>query len=693
MSVASALNDGLGEAAAALWRMDLFRDLSETERAQILAVAEIEKVPQDRVLVRGGTEEQPEHFCFVLEGQVAFGEFTPGTVPREIKKKKRVAPTMQVTRRIVALFEVGDFFSDAHVEFARNDEGEKQEMGLFTCLHVRLLKIPKRALNSILEAVPALKERIEIRAEESYYRQTFLKIDDRARIFDFYVREGFEYADAIKIIQTDKCIDCDECIKACEDRHGIARIERFGPKLGLVQFTLNCRSCADARCIDVCNFDAIGYDGGREVIVYDNCVGCTLCAKACPHEAIRMVDIVEMAAQEARPDTERPATVIAAGEEARPKKKKKPKRIANKCDHCFGFDDMACISACPTGAIIQIDPRSLFRRDGGLIERAEHYFDPAPFEKGFAEVDRSQGVLAMWALFALSTLGVLAAAFEYWARNYHTEFSLYRLGVRLLKGPAAADELVFTAFTATYGLGRWYGYIGSAMMIASALYTLRLHLPVLRRIGSGKTWFDFHVVFGLVGPALVMLHTDFAVLQPVARPLVTTLFWGVVWVVLFGAVGRWLYTAIPKLEHAVVRERKRLDEGIQNVADQWASMTMSANVLAQFMKAQEKVATPATDSGRGIGAFIWAMLSSEWTRIRGEWGLRFRTLGDMRNARLRRATIRLMGRRAAIERRAQFYGVARRLLTWWRAIHVGVSILVFVLLVAHVALSVYAVGW
>ncbi len=41
----------------------------------------------------------------------------------------------------------------------------------------------------------------------------------------------------------------------------------------------------------------------------------------------------------------------------------------------------------------------------------------------------------------------------------------------------------------------------------------------------------------------------------------------------------------------------------------------------------------------------------------------------------------------------QFYGLAKRLLAQWRGIHIGISIFMFVLLAAHVAISVYAVGW
>lgn len=691
----------------ALKRLPVFRGLTDSETAAIAAAAKIVRFPQDLVVPRGGDAGIAEIFYFVLKGQIAFAEFHKGTVPKgPHNPKKRVTPTMTVAKRTVALFDVNDFFTNAHVAEARGSDGVKGDMALFTALPSVLLELPKAKMDEILATLPAVKESVEVIAEESYYRQTLLKLDDRAELFDFYVREGFEYAKAIKIIQSDKCIDCDECVKACEDRHGISRIERFGPKIGLIQFTLNCRTCQDARCIDVCNFDAIGYDNSTpalagEVIVYDNCVGCTLCAKACPHEAIRMVDIKEEPAidlvQLARKGKEaeggdRPGTQIAKGEEKKAAKKK-AKRIANKCDHCFGFADMACITACPTGAIIQIDPRALFRRDGGMIDRAERYFETTPFELGWSQTTKTQGVWLMYTLFGLSTIGVFACVWEYFARKMEPALSLWRVLVELASGPVAASTLSLGYF-AVSGMGRWMGYIGSFMMTISALYTLRLHVPGLRKIGSSKTWFDFHVVFGLAGPILVLLHTDLHVLRFLERPLVTFLWWCVPAVVLSGLVGRFLYTAIPKAEYVTEKEKRRLDEGIKSVADQWASMTMSANVLAQFLKAQEKTQekreTEATN--KGFFAFVWFMITSELGRISAELALRFKTMGQMRNAKLRKTTIRLMSRRAVIERRMQFYGMAKRLLAVWRAIHIAISILMFVLLVAHMAISIYAVG-
>jgi Fe-S-cluster-containing hydrogenase component 2 len=675
----------------ALRRLQVFRNLTERELSGIGAAAEVVRFPQDVVVPRGGEANETEVFYFVLKGQVAFAEFDKGTVPKGPRNpKKRVEPTMQQAKKTVALFDVGDFFTNAHVAEARGSDGVKGDMALFTCLPAVLLKLPKKKMDEVLASVPKVKEAVEIIAEESYYRQTLLKLEDRADLFDFYVREGFEYAKAIKIIQADKCIDCDECVRACEDRHGIARIERFGPRVGLIQFTLNCRTCQDARCIDVCNFDAIGYDQASEVIVYDNCVGCTLCAKACPHEAIRMVDIkddapvdlVQIAAQ-------KQGTQIAKGEEKK-EKKKKAKRIANKCDHCFGYSDMACISACPTGAIIQIDPRALFRRDGGLVDRAHRYFETTPFEIGYSTTTKTQGVYFMQFLFFLATVGVFACAWEFFARKMYPALSLWKWGIGKVLGPAAAAQ-VSLAYMPVTGMGRWMGYIGAGMMIVAALYTLRLHVPGLRRIGSSRTWFDFHVVFGLAGPMLALLHTNLDLFQ---LRFVTILWWCVPLVVLSGLVGRFLYTAIPKLEVTTEHERKRLDEGIKHVADQWASMTMSANVLAQFLKAQEKTQQKRAQQveGKGILSFIIFLVSSEIGRWGAELALRFKTMGSMKNAKLRRMTIKLMSRRAVIERRLQWYGVAKRALAVWRHIHIAISIMMFVLLAAHVAISIYAVG-
>jgi hypothetical protein len=170
-------------------------------------------------------------------------------------------------------------------------------------------------------------------------------------------------------------------------------------------------------------------------------------------------------------------------------------------------------------------------------------------------------------------------------------------------------------------------------------------------------------------------------------------WWPVFLVVLSGVVGRFIYTAIPRAELATDKDKKALDHGIQDVADQWSSMTVSANVLQQFLKAQEKheeLSEPK--SGLGLVAFLRELAIGEIRRIRGAKALRTRLMGQMKNERLRATAIKLMARRATVERRTEMLGVARRLLTQWRAYHIGVSILMLIALLAHIALSIYATG-
>lgn len=683
------------DVVAALRRIDLFRGLTDGEAARLSAIAELVQLPQDRVVPRGGDGDARAYY-FLARGQVAFAEFALGAAPKgPVNPKKRVQPLMQLALRHLAIFEPGDFFANDHAAEARGPDGKKRELALFTCVSVTLLKIPRDGLDRVLDALPDLRARIDAHAEAAYYRQTFLEIDARADVLDFYVKQGLEYARAIKVIQSDKCIDCDACVQACEDRHGVSRIERFGPKLGLVQLTQNCRTCYDARCIEPCNFDAIDLDRVRgEVVVYDNCVGCTLCAKACPHEAIRMVDVIEPEVDEgvdlvgmvkAKQGGDRPGTVVAAGEEKK-SKKKKPKRIANKCDHCLGHADMACISACPTGAIIQIDPRVLFRQDGGLVDRADRYFDPGPFERGAARTIDRGGDLFLGAAFVATGIGVALSTWEFAARRFAPSRSLWRALVAAVEGPEAAARLNL-AYTAVSGLGRWLGYAGAIMMTVAALYTLRLHVPGLRRLGSSRRWFELHVVFGLAGPALSLLHTN---LHVFSLYWVSVLWWSVFLVLLSGLVGRYVYTWVPKLQADVERRQRALDDGLAAAADQWASMTTTANVLQHFLKAQEKVAGAAPSGG--LGTLVRRVWSSAATARRGRREIEARLLGGMKNQALKATALKLMSARAEAERRAALVEVAKPLLARWRAIHIALSVLMFVLLIAHVAISIWAMG-
>jgi Fe-S-cluster-containing hydrogenase component 2 len=45
------------------------------------------------------------------------------------------------------------------------------------------------------------------------------------------------------------------------------------------------------------------------------------------------------------------------------------KKLAIKCDLCAGYDNQACVQACPTGAAIRVQPTKFFGSTEDILRR------------------------------------------------------------------------------------------------------------------------------------------------------------------------------------------------------------------------------------------------------------------------------------------------------------------------------------
>ena len=95
--------------------------------------------------------------------------------------------------------------------------------------------------------------------------------------------------------------------------------------------------------------------------------------------------------------------------------------------------------------------------------------------------------------------------------------------------------------TASSLVGHGIGIVGFVLMLMTAtLYSLR-KLRTDARWGSTASWLRFHMVTGLVGPYMVLLHTAMKF-----RGLAGLTMLLAVIVVASGLVGRYIYTAVPR---------------------------------------------------------------------------------------------------------------------------------------------------
>jgi hypothetical protein len=85
--------------------------------------------------------------------------------------------------------------------------------------------------------------------------------------------------------------------------------------------------------------------------------------------------------------------------------------------------------------------------------------------------------------------------------------------------------------------GYWLGVAGGLAMLALFAYPLRKRAGALRGLGAVRHWFLFHMVMGVAGPWLILVHCRFEVGSLNAA----VALWSMLLVAGSGVVGRYLY--------------------------------------------------------------------------------------------------------------------------------------------------------
>ena len=636
---------------SALRELALFNGVSTRILDQIEARSEAEIINRD-VFIAGSDQGQSTDnlfFHFVISGQVGLGEMTEQA--GKASKAKAKAEIFKKVGQTYGVLTEGDFFSD---NFASANGG----LCLYTITEVHAVRIRQDALDDILQKNPSLKDRFKKHTEKWFHRIHYLRQNSgRDEILDFYVKNGFSFSTRTKIRQLEICIDCDKCVVGCEERHGVARLERFGPQVGLINFSISCRQCYDPRCLIDCNFDAIARDPiSQEIRVsMADCTGCSVCARACPNDSIFIYGVTDDM------DT---SIWEKAG-------KKVPKKIATKCDRCAGYDDMACVAACPTGSMIDATPEDIFNIS--VDKSVNENCSTQPFEMGWTENKAIRKLPKI--LYSLAGLLIFICISEWVSRRWFGDtlilpfFTEEVLGKRLGEG-----------YTSFRGLGYWFGIIGALCMCATLLYVIRNRFETkTQAFGSKYFWFSLHNALGVLGPALVFLHGN---LHFAKWPTVGV--WASILVVLSGFLGQYLANQLPGIEYKTQRDLQDLDRAINQLSEGWGEHTRSVNV-AELVKLRNMELDASRAENMGTFRFLAHLVLDDLTRFIRIAKLRFGELQKVKNKALRKQTIQLFRERLLVDRQKRFYKTAGRLVAQWRLFHIFFSIGLFLLMALHVA--------
>ncbi len=219
--------------------------------------------------------------------------------------------------------------------------------------------------------------------------------------------------------------------------------------------------------------------------------------------------------------------------------------------------------------------------------------------------------------------------------------------------------------------GHWLGIIGTLLMVMTeTLYSLRKRTRLLNRYGPVRWWLSFHIVTGLVGPFLVLMHTG---LQFRGLAGLTALLTAVV--VISGFIGRYLYTA--------------LQGGIRSSQLSHQQLEMEANHIQQIINQQE-LEKPA--QVRAISRQLQTAYTQDswWGRWRYGRALQHAlhnleketAVQHQQLARIRRDQERL-------DRQAARLGQTRWLFQFWHTVHIPIGLALFTAVAIHILAAFY----
>jgi len=221
--------------------------------------------------------------------------------------------------------------------------------------HVEVVRIRAEDFALMIERFPevrrALGEMAAQRAEENE-RQASRLLDVP---LDEFLRQGLMEAQNLLLIDLERCVRCDACVRACADAHdGVTRLIRDGLRYDKYLVTTSCRQCRDPLCMIGCPVGSIRRKNSLEVIIEDWCIGCGRCAEQCPYGNLNMHSFK-----------------VTAEDGTQAGRKKAVVRLkATGCDLCTELKEPSCVYACPHGAAMRVEPREFFATGTSTVRGA-----------------------------------------------------------------------------------------------------------------------------------------------------------------------------------------------------------------------------------------------------------------------------------------------------------------------------------
>ncbi len=235
----------------------------------------------------------------------------------------------------------------------------------------------------------------------------------------------------------------------------------------------------------------------------------------------------------------------------------------------------------------------------------------------------------------------------------------------------------------------WLGVSGGVGMLLLMTYPMRKHLRFMRRAGPAKPWFNAHMVLGVVGPLLILLHSNFHIGSLNAG----VAFYSMVVVAGSGVIGRFLYLRLHRGLHGEKLGMEQLRAGFDSDDGTAKRLRFAPKVVARCREFETWALERRVVTGAEV---LRAMFIVPWMRWRAarfcRAELRRRLVAVAHTEGWSRSTLQARVRSArrlsddylAGAQRVAMFSAWERLFSWWHVAHVPFVYILVISAIVHV---------
>lgn len=170
----------------------------------------------------------------------------------------------------------------------------------------------------------------------------------------------------------------------------------------------------------------------------------------------------------------------------------------------------------------------------------------------------------------------------------------------------------FVSFDKLYKPGDKIGYnlglVGGIMMLTLLVYPLRKRIRFMNRLGALPKWFRWHMVFGVLGPALVIFHSTFYIGSINAGVAMVSMLL----VSGSGIFGRFFYTKIHNGLYGRHLSYKQLQSELDGSGDVKSLFGFAPGIQQKLIQFRDSAIKPTLREGGEIWVFLRVGIRAKW---------------------------------------------------------------------------------